>query len=172
MKVTAQEEYGLRCILQLVRASEDAVVQVPQIAQAEGLSIPYVEKLMRIISRAGLAKSVRGVNGGYRLAVKAEMLSLGDVMRALGNFPTPDEMCRQYTAGRHSCVHTGPCGVRSVWNHVASYLTELFDSIPLVSLVNGDFSKPIQLLPPTAFRQRLIQHEETESPIVKSLSKE
>ena len=68
MKITAQEEYGLRCLLQLARhASDPRPVTVGQVAASEGLSFAYAEKLLRVLSAAGLAESIRGSRGGYRL---------------------------------------------------------------------------------------------------------
>ena len=65
MKVTAQEEYGLRCLLQLAKnAAKPDPVTVREIATIEGLSNAYAEKLLRILSRAGLAESRRGARGG------------------------------------------------------------------------------------------------------------
>ena len=67
MKITAQEEYGLRCLLQLARMPQGQIVSVKEIADKEGLSGANVEKLLRLLSHAGLVHSVRGIKGGYVL---------------------------------------------------------------------------------------------------------
>ncbi|MBV9121820.1 MAG: Rrf2 family transcriptional regulator, partial [Planctomycetes bacterium] len=59
MKISSQEEYGLRCLLRLARA-EGASLTIPEIAAAEGLSVPYVGKLLAVLRQAGLIDSVRG----------------------------------------------------------------------------------------------------------------
>jgi len=51
MKLTSQEEYGLRCLLRLAREGES--LTIPKISQKEGISNFYVAKLMRILRRAG-----------------------------------------------------------------------------------------------------------------------
>src|SRR5271170_2814495 len=66
MKITAQEEYGLRCLLRLAKA-ESRSITLPEVAAAEGLSVPYVAKLMAVLRQAGLLESVRGRSGGYKL---------------------------------------------------------------------------------------------------------
>lgn len=68
MKITAQEEYGLRCLLRFARTGTEAVLTISEIAAAEGLSVPYVAKLLAILRQGGLIESVRGRSGGYRLA--------------------------------------------------------------------------------------------------------
>ena len=65
MKLSAQEEYGLRCLLQMASRGNEASLSIPEISRAEGLSVPNVAKLMRLLRIAGFVKSVRGQSGGY-----------------------------------------------------------------------------------------------------------
>src|SRR5437667_16092 len=75
MRLSAQEEYGLRCLLQVAREPEGGLT-TPQLAEREGLGAAHVHKLMRLLRRGGLVKSVRGRNGGYQLARPAEQVRL------------------------------------------------------------------------------------------------
>ena len=75
MKISAQEEYGLRCLMRLAQAEEGHSLTLPEVAAAEGLSVPYVAKLLAVLRQAGLIDSARGRTGGYRLAkAPAEVL--------------------------------------------------------------------------------------------------
>ena len=123
MKITAQEEYGLRCLLQLAQADPEAGLSVKEIATKEGLSPAYVEKRLRLMAKGGLIHSVRGVHGGYRLDRKPNELSLRDVVKALGKMPTAAEICDRHPGNRTSCVHIEECCIRSAW----STLTEAID---------------------------------------------
>ena len=80
MKITAQEEYGLRCLLRLAKA-ESGVATLPEIAVAEGLSQPYVAKLMAVLRNAGIIESTRGRTGGYRLAQPIDTVGLGTLLQ-------------------------------------------------------------------------------------------
>ena len=71
MKISAQEEYGLRCLLQLAQSGDKGSATLPEIAAAEGLSVPYAAKLLSVLRQAGLIESVRGRSGGYRLATRS-----------------------------------------------------------------------------------------------------
>ncbi len=149
MKITAQEEYGLRCILQLASAPRGEPFTVADIARREGLSAAYVEKLLRLLGRAGLAQSQRGIKGGYTLARPAEQITLGDVERALGSLQTSSDICNRYTGNQKTCVHDGDCGIRPVWQHVL----EVLDGIPLSRLVSR--AKLVQFTTPPASRDVL-----------------
>src|SRR5262245_44582535 len=84
MKITAQEEYGLRCLLSLARAHGGQSLTIPEISAAENLSQPYVGKLLAVLRQSGLVESVRGRTGGYHLSQQPQNIRLGMVMRALG----------------------------------------------------------------------------------------
>ncbi len=59
MKITSQEEYGLRCLLRLAGAAEGQSLTIPEIASAEGLSAPYVAKLLSVLRQGGLIEAMR-----------------------------------------------------------------------------------------------------------------
>jgi Rrf2 family transcriptional regulator, iron-sulfur cluster assembly transcription factor len=138
MKITAQEEYGLRCILQLARQGRQSPIMVRDIAEREGLSAAYVEKLLWTLSRGGIAESVRGPKGGYRLSRPPTEISIGEVMRVLGGIPSKDEICAQFTGNQETCVHHDDCGLRPVWVSITDFVHGVFDKIPLSALLQGE----------------------------------
>jgi len=140
MKITAQEEYGLRCLLQLARAPSGQVVAVKEIATKESLSSAYVEKLLRVLSRAGLVHSLRGIKGGYVLNRPASQITLGEVVRALGNMPTTDHICHQFTGNQDICVHFSNCGIRSVWSGLTNYIQTFLDQTTLEGLLGDEYA--------------------------------
>ena len=156
MKVTAQEEYGLRLLLQLARrADEPRPIAVREMAAKEGLSLAYAEKLLHILRRAGLVESVRGVKGGFRLQRSPDNLTVGDAIRALGNFFTAGEICLRYTGEDKRCVHIRECGLRPVWTTLNYAVQKLLDGMTLSTLLQTERDARQQivelmpLMPPT-----------------------
>ena len=140
MKITAQEEYGLRCLLQLARVPQGQVVSVKEIAAKEGLSSAYVEKLLRILSRAGLVHSVRGLKGGYVLNRPATSIALGEVVRALGTVETTKHICSVFTGNQQACVHFSDCGIRSIWSGLTTYIQRFLDETTLASMLDKEYT--------------------------------
>jgi Rrf2 family protein len=145
MKITAQEEYGLRCLVQLARAAAGQVVSVKEIAAREGLSCAYAEKLLRILSRAGLVHSVRGIKGGYVLNRPAMHITLGEVVRALGTVETTTHICTVFTGNLDACVHVRDCGIRSVWSGLTTYIQQFLDQTTLASLLDNEYTVSAQI---------------------------
>ncbi len=138
MKISAQEEYGLRCLLQLARADEKAGLTVKEIALREGLSPAYVEKLLRLLSRAGLIHSARGMKGGYLLNHHPKEISLGPVVRPLGKVPTIREICARFTGNRTSCIHIDNCCIRSAWGTLTQMMQQFMDGTFLSDLTGNE----------------------------------
>lgn len=137
MKVSAQEEYGLRCMLQVASApAAEPVVTLTEIARREGLSVPHVAKLMGALRHGGLVESVRGRSGGYTLARPAERISVLDVLSALGERLFDSEYCERYGgAGDEPCVHSSGCSIRSVWRRVEAIASDVLRRTTLAELL-------------------------------------
>ena len=140
MKITAQEEYGLRCLLQLARTPQGQLVSVKEIAAKEGLSSAYAEKFLRLLAKAGLVHSVRGIKGGYVLNRPAASITLGEVVRAMGKMESTNHICTSYTGQKDACVHFSDCGIRSMWSGLTTYIQNFLDQTTLASLLDNEYN--------------------------------
>ena len=138
MKFTAQEEYGLRCLLQIGRQGKGGSLTIPEIAAAEGLSIPYVAKLVRILRQGGFVKSTRGQSGGYALSRPPEQVVVGEVLAGLGGRLFASEYCAQYPGSLASCTHTVDCSIRSLWRAVQSGVDGILSRTTLRDLLGSE----------------------------------
>ena len=140
MKISAQEEYGLRCLLKLAQAENQALT-LPEIAAAEGLSVPYVAKLMAVLRDAGLIDSSRGRTGGYRLAKSAEEIGLGSLLLVLGD-PLYDEggYCQRHSgiAADGVCVHQNGCSLKTLWSTLEQWMRGTLNQITLADLMEHE----------------------------------
>lgn len=116
MRLTAQDDYGLRCLSHLVRAGPSASVTIADIAEHESLSTANVAKLMRRLRQAGLVTSIRGQKGGYRLTRRPQDIRLSDVLEALGERLYSPCVCERYSGHSTECVHVSDCAVRALWS--------------------------------------------------------
>ncbi|HLB59561.1 MAG TPA: Rrf2 family transcriptional regulator, partial [Bdellovibrionota bacterium] len=119
MKITALEEYGLRCLLQVAREPEGSLLTVSEIAQREALSSEYVAKIMSLLRRGELVESIRGVSGGYRLAKPAREISISALSSAVSNPLYVDGFCTGHRGLATECVHKDDCGIRFLWQEIS-----------------------------------------------------
>ena len=152
MQLLASEEYGLRCLLQVSRAATGTPMSISMIADAEGLSPEYTAKLMRELRLGGLVESVRGAEGGYRLARPAEAISVWSALEVLGGAFFSEQFCECHGGQQRKCVRSSDCGLRALWRAVQAALRETLSSIHLADLQRDErtmaaWLDPIRLVP-------------------------
>lgn len=141
MKIMAQEEFGVRCLLRFARVGVDRWLTIPEIAGEEKLSIPYVAKLLAVLRHAGFIKSARGRSGGYHLATAPAEIGLGAVLRVLGEPLFDDPGYCERHAGSESdgdCVHRDFCTLRVLWHGLEQVMQCLLDRITFADLLRND----------------------------------
>lgn len=138
MKLTAHEEYGFRCLVQLARHGAGASMTIPEISEGEGISQPYVAKLMRILRRGGFVTSSRGKIGGYILARPADKIIVGDVLAELGGRLFEGSFCESHSGRADVCRHSTDCSIRSLWNSVQTALDQVLGKTTLKDLLHSE----------------------------------
>ncbi|MFZ0392034.1 MAG: Rrf2 family transcriptional regulator [Calditrichia bacterium] len=137
MKITAQEEYGLRILLRIAFSDSPEGISIPQISKLEGISQHYVGKLCRLLRLAGFINSSRGKEGGYTLARSPGDIRLKAVLESLGGRLYTPEFCGSHTGNLKACTHTVDCSVRSVWMLVQQSVDTILQQMTLQHLLPG-----------------------------------
>jgi len=137
VKLSTQEEYGLRCLLQLAR-TETASLTIPELSRREGMSAANVGKIMRVLRRTGFVRSIRGQAGGYALARPADQVVVGDLLAALGGRMFDARFCERHSGVEISCLHLRDCSIRPVLRHVQEAIDEVLGRLTLSSLLKNE----------------------------------
>jgi Rrf2 family protein len=138
MKLSAQEEYGLRCLLRVASASEGGSVTIPAIAKAEALSTAYVGKLMSVLRQSDFVESVRGQAGGYILSRPPEKIAVSEVLASLGGRLFEAEFCDEFAGLERICTHSVDCSIRSLWRSVQHAVDLVLAGITLKDLLRKE----------------------------------
>jgi len=138
MKITAQEEYGLRLLIRIATCKDESGMSIPQLSEAEGLTPAYVAKLARILRMEGFINSTPGYKGGYVLARPPRDININKVLKALGGSLFDDGFCATHTGATRMCTHSVDCSARSLWQLVQSSIDHVLDQITLYDLVSKD----------------------------------
>ncbi len=89
MKLTTRGHYSVKALLDLTLQPRSQPTSVKAIAKRQDIPAPYLEKLLIELRRAGLVESVRGAQGGYKLARSPADISLGQILEAVGETVNP-----------------------------------------------------------------------------------
>jgi Rrf2 family protein len=147
VKLSTQEEYGLRCLLQLARAGEGASLTITEMSEREGISSPNVAKIMRILRRADLVKSTRGKTGGYRLTRPAAEVRALDVLSALGGRLFDTTFCDRHAGVERHCLNLRDCSIRPVLRGLQQAVDHVLGELTLASLLPSEGEVAVTLRP-------------------------
>ena len=138
MQLLAQEEYGLRCLIQVARHGGPDPLTIPEIAEREGISPEYAAKLMRALRQTEFVLSTRGAGGGYRLSRPANQITAWQVIQGLGGSLFPAEFCDTHPGQLRDCVHSAGCSLRGLWSTVESAIRTVLEGVTVADLARDD----------------------------------
>ena len=138
MKLSSQEEYGLRCLLQIARQGDARSLTIPEISRTAGISSHYVAKLMRILRHGGLVKSVRGQAGGYTLSRPPDQITVGQALAVLGGRLFEPDFCELHAGIEKVCTQSIDCSIRSLWRAVQLVVDQVLSKTPLQDLLGNE----------------------------------
>ncbi len=138
MKITAQEEYGLRMLLRIASCRDEDGMSIPQLSEAEGISPHYVAKLTRVLRMEGFINSTPGYKGGYVLARPANEIVINNVLKALGGPLFDTDFCGSHAGTLKLCTNSVDCSSRSLWKMIQFTVDQLLDKVTLHDLVTTE----------------------------------
>jgi Rrf2 family iron-sulfur cluster assembly transcriptional regulator len=116
--------------------AEDRPVSLAEIAQAQLLSLAYLEQLFGNLRRAGLVASARGPGGGYRLARAAAAIAVADVIEAVDE-PLRATRCEE---GAPGCLAGNRCLTHDLWSELGEQIRLFLANVTLADICNGNIA--------------------------------
>ncbi len=141
MIFTTKAEYGVRLLVELGRHEEGAPLSLKAIAEAEGLPLAYLERIVALLKKAGLVESTRGAHGGYRLARAPEDIRMDEAVLALegGVAPMSCFVDDRPDGSKVLCSHHDDgelCATKLLWMRVQGGVVEALQRTTLAELVS------------------------------------
>ena len=140
MKITAQEEYGLRILIRIAKCADENGLSIPQLSEAEGLTPHYVAKLTRQLRLGGFLKSTPGQKGGYILSKPSSEININKVLKTLGGALFNKEFCATHIGALNLCTNSIDCSARSLWKIIQFTLDQVLDKMTLADLCGREDS--------------------------------
>src|SRR5947209_20561120 len=82
MRISAKADYAVRAVVELAAAEGDKPIKAERVATAQEIPLNFLENILGELRHAGIVRSHRGAEGGFRLAKPAQELTVADVIRA------------------------------------------------------------------------------------------
>ena len=133
--ISTRGRYAVRIMLDLAEHGGEGLVPLRAVAERQGISFKYIERIMSSLTSAGLVEGVHGKGGGYRLCRRAGEYTVGEILRATepGLAPVACLEC-----GAEPCPRAAFCPTLPMWREYYRLTEDYFDGITLESL-GGDW---------------------------------
>lgn len=133
MKISTKGRYALRLMLDLALNNTGEYITIKSIAARQNISEKYLEQIISLLARAGYVKSVRGAQGGYKLAKDPTEYTVGMILRLTeGSLVPVDCVDENY----EDCPRNAECVTRDIWVELYQAISSIVDRITLQDLVN------------------------------------
>jgi Rrf2 family protein len=142
MRISAKVDYAVRAVVELAAATDEKPIKAERIATAQGIPLNFLENILGELRHAGIVRSHRGADGGFRLAKPADQLMVADIIRAV--------------EGPLASVRGGPpeessypgaaTALPRVWIAVRANLRSVLEHVTVADIASGELPKPIDKL--------------------------
>lgn len=130
--VNQASEYALRAVIYLCMMDSDEPAAASDISVVTKVPLPYLQKVLRMLARAGILTAQRGVGGGFQLAKPEEQIAVLDVLRACDSQPQRIERCPLGIEG-----HTSLCPLHQLLDQQAAGVEKVFATTTIRDILNS-----------------------------------
>jgi transcriptional regulator, Rrf2 family len=131
MKISTRGRYALRFMIDLAQHKQDEFIPLKDISERQGISIKYLEQITSLLSKYGLLQSVRGPQGGYKLARPQNRYTVGEILRITEGDLAPVSCLETET---NECSRRSICATLKLWEGLEKAINSYLDGITLDQL--------------------------------------
>lgn len=132
MKISTKGRYAVRVMLDLALHNTGERIKVKDIATRQGISEKYLEQIIAVLNRAGYVNSVRGAQGGYRIAKDPSEYTVGMILRLTEGSMAPVACLDE---GTPDCDRCDTCETLEVWKELYAAINNVIDNVTIADLV-------------------------------------
>ena len=132
VKISTRGRYALRLMLDLALHDTGEYISLRDISARQEISVKYLEQIVTVLGRAGLVRSVRGPQGGYRLSKAPADYTAGEILRTIEGSLAP-VACLDDSP--NACARAGECATLVLWERLSRAINETVDGMTLTDLV-------------------------------------
>lgn len=135
MKISTKGRYALRMMLDMAQNENGSAIPLKAVAARQNISIKYLEQIVILLSRAGYVKSVRGAQGGYKLAHPPKSYTVGMILRLTEGSLAP-VTCLEDNVNQ--CERSQTCPTLFIWEQLYDAINNVVDNITLEDILTHE----------------------------------
>ncbi len=132
MLISTRGRYALRVMCDLLEQKEGEYIPLKEIAARQGISLKYLESIMKALVRDGLVEASSGRGGGYRLRRSGDRYQVGEILRCTEGSLAPVACVAE---DAEFCDRQDACITFSLWEGLKEAIDNYLDGITLQELL-------------------------------------
>lgn len=134
MRLTNYTDFSLRVLIYLALKNKDELSTIKEIAESYQISRNHLMKIIHELGQLGYIETIRGRNGGIRLALEPKDINIGEVVsKTEEDFPVVD--C--FKQGGNYCVISPACKLKHVLNEALQSFMSVLKGYTLQDLITN-----------------------------------
>lgn len=138
MKISTKGRYALRLMIDLAKNHTGEMIRIREVANRQEISEKYLEQIIAMLKRAGYVKSLRGAQGGYKLAKSPQDYTVGMILRLTEGNMAPVSCLEDE---ENQCEMACNCVSLRLWEMLDDAIRGVIDQVTLQDLVNWEQEK-------------------------------
>ena len=132
MKLSKKSDYALRAMIHLSMHYKQGAIQIKEISTNEKIPQKFLENILLALRKTGILNSKIGLKGGYELARSPDLITLGEVIRALDGTLAPLECVSKMSY--KPCSEEVTCVIRGVMIDIRNAITDVLDNMTFADM--------------------------------------
>lgn len=133
MKISTKGRYALRLMLDLAQHNTGEMIRIKEISERQNISEKYLEQIITSLKRAGYVKSLRGAQGGYRLAQEPKEYTVGMILRLTEGNMAPVSCLEDEV---NECPRAENCTSLRLWKMLDEAVKGVIDHVTLQDMLD------------------------------------
>ena len=132
MRISTKGRYAIKLMLDLATNDNGEPIRLKDVARRQDISEKYLEQIISVLNKAGYVKSVRGAQGGYRIAKDPSDYTVGMILRLTEGSLAPVACLED---GADICERCDTCETLEVWQELYNAVNKVVDGVTIADLV-------------------------------------
>ncbi len=133
--ISTRGRYALRVMIDLAEHRSGRYIPMKEVAARQEISLKYIERIMPLLTKAGLVDGQHGKGGGYMLRREPESYTAGEILRAAEGDLAPVACLG---CGAQPCPRAAMCRTLPMWERYYKLTNDFFDSVTLAELAGTE----------------------------------
>lgn len=135
MKISTKGRYAVRLMLDIAMNSKGENVSLKDVSKRQDISLKYLEQIVNMLCKAGLLRSQRGAQGGYRMTRQPDEYTVGDILRVTEGEMAPVS-CLE--GEENYCPKSESCPTLKMWTGLYRAITDYLDGTTIADLMENN----------------------------------